>query len=65
MFQTKSAEKFKTHFLYSMTFPRKSCLLWDNVENILESDRPPMTIWCMLLSCWANKARKETHTQNI
>ena len=37
MFQTKVVEKIKTHILYSLTFSRKSCRLWDNVGKILES----------------------------
>jgi len=31
MFQTKVVEKIKTHILWSITFFRKSCSLWDNV----------------------------------
>jgi hypothetical protein len=31
MFQTKVAQKLKTHILCSVTFFRKSCRLWDNV----------------------------------
>ena len=31
MFQIKLVEKIKTHILYSVTFSRKSCRLWDNV----------------------------------
>jgi len=34
MFQIKVVEKLKTHIIYSITFFRKSCRLWDNVENI-------------------------------
>ena len=33
MFQTKVAEKIKTHILCSVTFFRKSCRVWDNVEK--------------------------------
>jgi len=33
MFQPKVVEKIKTHILCSMTFFRKSCCLWDNVEK--------------------------------
>jgi len=29
----KVAENIKTHILYSVTFFRKSCPLWDNVEK--------------------------------
>jgi len=33
MFQTKAIEKLETHILYLVTFFRKSCRLWDNVEK--------------------------------
>jgi hypothetical protein len=34
MFQTQVVEKIKTHILCSIIFsPRKSCILWDNVEK--------------------------------
>jgi len=33
MFQTKVVEKIKTHTLCSVTFIKKSCHLWDNVEK--------------------------------
>jgi len=33
MFQTKDVQKIKTHILYSVTFLRKSCRSWDNVEK--------------------------------
>jgi hypothetical protein len=33
IFQTKTVEKTQTHILCSVSFPRKSCRLWDNVEK--------------------------------
>ena len=33
MFQIKVVQKIKTHILCSVTFLRKSCRLWDNVEK--------------------------------
>ena len=33
MFQTKVVEEIKAHILFSVTFSRKSCRLWDNVEK--------------------------------
>ena len=33
IFQTKAVQKIKTHILCSVTFSRKSCSLWDNVEK--------------------------------
>ena len=57
MFQTKVVEKIKTHILCSVTFFRKSCRFWDNVEkNIVERGRPQMTIWRMRIPCWIPKA---------
>jgi len=31
--QTKFVEKIKTHFMFNKLFPKKSCLLWYNVER--------------------------------
>jgi len=33
IYQIKVAEKIKAHILYSVTFLRKSCRLWDNMEK--------------------------------
>jgi len=33
MFQINVGEKINTHILFSVTFFRKSCRLWDNVEK--------------------------------
>jgi hypothetical protein len=33
MFQIKVIDNLKTHILWSVTFFRKSCRLWDNVEK--------------------------------
>ena len=52
----------QTYFLCSITFFRKSCSFWSNVENILEPGRPQMTIWSMRIACWIPKA---TETQNM
>jgi len=37
----------QTHILCSIIFPRKSCRLSDNVQNMVQSDTPQMTIWRM------------------
>jgi len=43
MLEMKVVEKIRTHFMLS-NFSRKSCRLWDNVEdNIVEPDRPQIT----------------------
>jgi len=33
MFRTRVVEKIKTHILCPIYFCRKSCRVWDNVEN--------------------------------
>jgi len=60
----ESVEKIKTRILCSVTFFfRKSCRIWDNVENILERDRPQMKLWRMHITCWIPKATNtRTHT---
>jgi len=55
MFQTKVVEKIKTHILCSVTFSRKSCHLWDNVENTVERGRTQVTIWRMHIAWWIHK----------
>ena len=66
MFQTKVVEKIKTHILYSVTpfFKKKSFRLWDNVENIVQPDRPRMTTWRMRISCWIPKTTN-THSEYV
>jgi len=50
-------DKIKTHILCSVTFffP-KSFRLCDNVDNAVERDRPQMTTWRMLITCWITMA---------
>jgi len=62
MFQTKVVQKIKTHILCSVTFPRKSCRLWENVENTVQRSRPQVTIWRMRIACQIPKATN-THSQ--
>jgi hypothetical protein len=53
MFQTK--KKIKTHFMFSNFFPENFtfCEMW---WNIVQLDRPQMTIWRMFIACWVTKA---------
>jgi hypothetical protein len=59
MFQTKVVEKIKTHILCSITFFRKSCRLWDNVEKYgtARQATDENIIRRMLFVCRINKAR--------
>ena len=48
-FQTKVAEKIKTHFLFSNFFSKILPNLWDNVEKIVQATDGNMThVRCML-----------------
>jgi hypothetical protein len=56
-------EKQNTH-LCSITFFKKLCHLWDNVEKHCRGlDRPQTTIWCMRTNCWIYKANN-THSES-
>jgi hypothetical protein len=52
-------EKIKTNFSCSVTLPPPpenlivSEIMW---KNIVEPDRPLMTVWRMCIACWTNKA---------
>ena len=70
MFQTKVGEKIESHILRSITFfPRKSCLLRDNVEKYGKdehaTDDNMRVIWRMRLACWISKARRTFRICNI
>jgi hypothetical protein len=58
MFKTKVAEKIKTHSLFSVTFSRKSCRLWDNVERYGTAGQATYDniIRRMRFACWITKA---------
>ena len=56
LFQTNVVEKIKTHILCSVTFPRKSYRLWDNVGKVLY--RVAGHRWqygALRIVCWINK----------
>ena len=62
MFQIKVLENIKTHILCSVSLFRKSCRLWDNVENMVEPQKTP-TIFRMRVACRITKAtRAQAHT---
>jgi len=61
MFQTKVVEKIKTHILFSVTFFRKSCRLWDNVEKYgITRQCKAAQKRCAVRTGWL---RQQTHTQ--
>jgi len=62
MLQTKVVEKIKTHLVFSNLFYRAVYeIMW---KNILERDRPQITIWSMRIACWIPKVTN-TQTQFV
>jgi hypothetical protein len=62
----KVCEKFKLHILCSVTFLRKSCRLWHNVEKygIARQDTDGTIIRCTRIGCWIPKATY-THSEHV
>jgi hypothetical protein len=52
MLQTKVLEKIKTHLKFNNFFPENRAvnkIMW---KNMVEPDRPQMTVWRMRTACW-------------
>ena len=70
-FSQKSCREIKTHILGSVTLFRKPYRLWANVEkNMMQPDRPPMTIRRMRIACWMGIAcwipkATDTHSEYV
>jgi hypothetical protein len=61
MFQTEVVEKHETHILCSITFFFENTVYEIKWKHIVECGWPPMTIWCMCITCCIPKATN-THT---
>jgi hypothetical protein len=62
LFQTTDVEVIKTFFC-SITFFSENSAIYETMwENIVEPDRPKMTIWRTRIACRGTKA---THTHNM
>jgi len=59
MFQTKLVEKITKHFLFNNFFLKNYEITW---KNMVEADRPQMTIWRMHFACWITKSTN-THSE--
>jgi hypothetical protein len=66
MFRTKVKNKIKTHILCSITFPQKSCCLWDNVEKYgtARQTTDDNIIRRMRFACWITKTT-DTHSEYV
>ena len=60
----KQRENKNPRFKFRYVFLRKSCRLWDNLENIVRLDRPPKAIRCVRFACWIPKA-KNIHSEYV
>ena len=60
MFEINVVERIKTHILCSITFFRKSCRLWDNVEKLggARGATNDVTIWRIRVICWISKGTR-------
>jgi hypothetical protein len=56
------AENQNIHLMFNNFFENRAVyeIMW---KNIIEPDRPKMTIWPMCIACWIPKATN-THTPN-
>jgi hypothetical protein len=63
MFQTNVVEKIKTYILCAATFLENRAVYEKMWKNILERDRPQITIWRTRIACWVPKATN-THTHS-
>jgi hypothetical protein len=65
MLQKNFAEKNQnTHFNFNDFFFKNRVVYEITWKNILDPDRPKMTIWRMRIACWIPKAL-DTHTQYV
>jgi hypothetical protein len=65
MFQTKVVEKIKTHFSCSLTFFFENRTVYEIMwKNMVEPDRPQMTIRRMRFACLITEAI-DTHSEYV
>jgi len=63
--ETKRENRSK-HFIFNNFFPRKSCLLWNNVEKYCRTEQTTdgHIIWRMGIACWITKAT-DKHSEYV
>jgi len=49
---------YRKHILFSVTFYRRSCRLWDNGGKLCRAGRPQMKIWRMRVAWWIPMATR-------
>ena len=64
MFQTLAVQKIETHILCSVTIFENRAFHEVKWKNMVQPDRPQMTIWRMRIVWWIPKATN-THSQYV
>jgi hypothetical protein len=64
IFRTKVVEKLETYILCSVTFFENRAEYEIMLKNIVEPDRPQMTIWRKSIACWITKATNK-HSEYV
>jgi len=64
IFYTKNVGNIETHILYSTTFFPQFLTFMRMWKNILEQDRPHVTIWRTCIECCLPKAT-DTHLEYV
>jgi hypothetical protein len=65
MFQMKVVEKNQnTHFVFSNVLPKFVPFFKIMWKNIVDPDRPQMTMWRVRISCWMPKAT-DRHSEYV
>jgi hypothetical protein len=62
-FRQNLNENQNTHLMFNNFF-KKIVPFMRCAENMVEPDRPQMTIWCMPIACWMTEATN-THSEYI
>ena len=60
--QTKVVEKIKTNIFSQQIFSKNFAIYETMQKNTIESDSPPITIWCLNIACWIPKV---TNTHSV
>jgi hypothetical protein len=63
-FQIKVVKKIKTHIMLNKFFPENFAVSEIMCENMVEPDRPQMTVRPMRIACWIPRAT-DTHSEYI
>jgi len=63
-FRQNCRQNHSTHFVVNDFFFENSTVYEMQCKNILQPDRPQVTIWCMRIACWITKATN-THSEYI